>query len=126
MPGAATPVPGKEEEDLDLATRLAQAEETIRAIHYGEVDAVVVNGPNGPQVYTLEGADHPYRVLVEQMHEGTVTINEDGLILYSNPQFAALVQAPADTVTGSGVRRFLHPGSASAFAALVETARARG
>ena len=65
----------------ELAARLSEAEETIRAIYSGEVDAVVVNDPSGPRVYTLEGADHPYRVMVEKMHEGTVTLSGDRLIL---------------------------------------------
>jgi hypothetical protein len=45
----------------DLLSRLWEAEETIRAIYAGEADAVVVNSPSGPRVYTLEGADHPFR-----------------------------------------------------------------
>lgn len=118
--------PAQPDDVADLASRLAQAEETIRAIHYGEVDAVVVNGPDGPQVYTLEGADHPYRVLVEQMHQGTVTLNEEGLILYSNPQFATLMGTLSDAVTGTSFQRFLHGGSANSFASLMETATARG
>ena len=109
----------------DVSSRLQQAEETIRAIHFGEVDAVVVNGPNGPQVYTLEGADHPYRVLVEQMHEGTVTLDRAGLILYSNPQFAAIVGA-SYAATGLPFAQFLPAMDANIFAELVEGATLRG
>jgi hypothetical protein len=47
-----------------LRVRLAEAEETVRAIRSGEVDAVVVAGKQGPQVFTLEGAEHAYRVLI--------------------------------------------------------------
>jgi PAS domain S-box-containing protein len=110
----------------DVFARLAELEETIRAIRFGEVDAVVVNGPNGHQVYTLEGADHPYRVLVEQMHEGTVTLDEDGLIVYSNPQFAAIIGAPEESVTGSQFERFLWPTDSNIFAELTESATVRG
>jgi PAS domain-containing protein len=81
----------REAEILDLRSRLAEAEETIRAINNGEVDAVVVNGETGAKVYTLEGADHPYRVMVEQMQEGTVTLDPERLILYANPKFAAMI-----------------------------------
>jgi PAS domain S-box-containing protein len=110
----------------DLRTRLAEAEETIRAIRSGEVDAVMVDGRLGPQVYTLEGADHPYRVLVEQMHDGTVTLGEDGLILYSNPQMITILGATANSVTGTSFKRFLHATSMNAFAALIEAAATRG
>lgn len=114
------------EPEPDLLARLAQAEETIQAIHHGEVDAVVVNGPRGPQVYTLEGADHPYRVLVEKMHEGTVTLNDHGLTLYSNPQFASLVGAEPHAVTGSQFTCFLQESDANMFASLMEAAIGRG
>jgi hypothetical protein len=64
----------KTEEELllhveDLAIRLDEAEETLRAIRKGEVDAVVVSGPEGEQVYTLKGASQPYRIFVESMNE---------------------------------------------------------
>jgi len=118
--------PGAAPSQDNLLERLLQAEETIRAIHFGEVDAVVVNGPNGPQVYTLEGADHPYRVLVEQMHEGTVTLDPSGLILYSNPQFASIMGAAATSLTGSQFAQFLLPSDSSIFAELVEGATLRG
>ena len=38
-----------------LRTRLAEAEEVLRAIRNGEVDAVVVAGERGEQVYTRAG-----------------------------------------------------------------------
>ena len=110
----------------DLLSRLWEAEETIRAIYSGEADAVVVNSPSGPRVYTLEGADHPFRVMVEQMHEGTVTLDSNRLILYSNPQFAALISAAAESVAGSDFDRFLAPADASLFAGLIEAAVAGG
>jgi PAS domain S-box-containing protein len=110
----------------DLLSRLWEAEETIRAIYSGEADAVIVNSPSGPRVYTLEGADHPYRVMVEQMHEGTVTLDPNRLILYSNPQFAALIGATSESVAGSDFDRFLAPADASLFAGLIEAAVAGG
>jgi PAS domain S-box-containing protein len=110
----------------ELLVRLAEADETIRAIYAGEVDAVVVSSPAGPRVYTLEGADHPYRVMVEQMHESTVTLDSDHLILYANPQFAALMKTPTEPVTGLNFDRFLPPGDSNLFAALAEAAALRG
>ena len=40
----------------ELIARLREAEETLEAIRTGEVDAVVIAGPSGQQVYTLENA----------------------------------------------------------------------
>ncbi len=110
----------------ELRARLEQAEETIRAIHLGEVDAVVVDGPKGAQVYTLQGADHPYRVLVERIHEGTVTLDGDGTILYSNPQFAALLAVAGDSVTGSSFCDYLNQTDANLFSTLMEAVAVRG
>lgn len=112
------PEPGMEV----LRARLREAEETIRAIYSGEIDALVVQSADGPCVYTLQGADHPYRVMVERMHEGTVTLNQNRVILYSNPQFAAMLSTPSESVTGSEFDRFLSPADASLFNALVEAA----
>jgi hypothetical protein len=59
-----------------LRERLREAEETLEAIRSGDVDAVVVSGGNGvPQVYALETADQTYRVLVEEMQEGALTVS---------------------------------------------------
>jgi PAS domain S-box-containing protein len=110
----------------DLRARLAEAEETIRAICSGEADAVVVSHATGPRVYAIEGADHPYRVMVEQMHEGTVTLDRDHLILYANPQFAAMMAIAPESVRGSRFGRFLAPADASLLGAMVEAALAGG
>ena len=50
-----------------LRLRLNEVEESLGAIQRGEVDALVVSGPNGNQIFTLQGAEHPYRLLVEAM-----------------------------------------------------------
>jgi len=106
----------------ELEHRLAEAEETLEAIRQGAIDAVVINGPTGEQVYALEGPDHPYRVLVEEMHQGTVTLDPDGLILYCNRQFAAMVKTPVEKVIGSRIHLFLTEDEEPAFSALIATA----
>jgi len=86
---------------------LAEAEETLRAIRTGEVDAVVTAGKAGLQVFTLEGAGHAYRVLIESMNEGALTLTTDKVILYANQCFAKMVRSPLGQVMGSSFRRFL-------------------
>jgi PAS domain S-box-containing protein len=115
-------VPGAEE----LLVRLEEAEATINAIYSGQVDALVVKGPAGPQVYTLEGADHPYRVLVEQMHEGTVTLDSDRVVLYTNRQFAAMLGGAVETITGASFHRFLPPAESARFNELLDAAMLHG
>ncbi len=64
------------------------------AIRQGEVDALVVSGPNRDQIYALQGAEHPYRVLVESINEGALTLTERGTIIYCNEAFAGVVGYP--------------------------------
>ena len=84
-----------------VRTRLAEAEEVLRAIRNGEVDALVVSGPDGEQIYTLQTAERPYRLLIEAMNEGAVTLNDTGLILFCNHCFAQLVERSPEEVVGS-------------------------
>ncbi|HEY4028953.1 MAG TPA: ATP-binding protein [Caulobacteraceae bacterium] len=86
-----------------LEAALQEATETLDAIRQGDVDAVVVGGPNGQVVYTLENADRPYRVLVEQMREGAVTLNAQGTILYCNQSFAGLVRRRPEEIVGDPI-----------------------
>ena len=90
-----------------LTSRLAAAEETLRAIRSGEVDSVMVAGKEGSQVFTLDGAEHAYRVLIESMNEGALTLTADKAILFANQRFAKMVKCPLEQVTGSSFRRFL-------------------
>ena len=90
-----------------LRARLVEAEETLRAIRTGEVDAVVTAGKEGLQVFTLEGAGHAYRALIESMNEGALILAADKTILYANKCFARMVKCPLEQVIGSSMRRFL-------------------
>jgi PAS domain S-box-containing protein len=99
--------PAPSRELAELRVRLAETEQTLRAIRSGEVDTVVVAGKQGPQVFTLEGAEHDYRVLIESMNEGALTLTADKMILYANQCFARMVKCPLEQVMGSSFRRFL-------------------
>ncbi len=96
-----------QEELEELRIQLQEANETIDAIRNGEVDALVVKNDNGHQLYTLKSADHTYRVFIEKMKEGAVTLNRDEIILYSNSQFASLVGLPLANVIGLRITEFI-------------------
>ena len=91
----------------ELRVRLADTEEMLRAIRTGEVDTVLVAGNDGNQVFTLQGAEHAYRVLIESMNEGALTLTTDETILYANQCFAKMVKCPLEQVMGSSFCRFL-------------------
>ena len=100
-------VDGKASEIAGLRARLASAEGMLRAIRTGGVDTVVVAGEHGPQVFTLEGACQAYRVLIESMNEGALTLTENKMVSYANQSFARMVKLPLEQVMGSSFRRFL-------------------
>jgi PAS domain S-box-containing protein len=117
---ASRPAPSREL--ARLRARLADSEETLRAIRTGEVDAVVVAGDEGPQVFTLQGAGHAYRVLIESMNEGALTLAPDKTILYANHCFSRMVKCPLEQVTGSSFRRFLSAEDEAALGPLLKGA----
>lgn len=105
--GAAPLRTSKSGELARLRARLDATEQALRAIRKGEVDAVVVAGKHGDNVFTREGAEHAYRLLIESMNEGALTITNDKVILYSNQCFARMVKCPLERVTGGSFKRFL-------------------
>jgi len=98
-------------ENNELREKVRELEETINAIRSGEVDAIVVSKGDSQHVYTLEGADHPYRALVENIREGALTLSRNGMILYTNSRFAEMVKVPADKIPGTSFLDYVCPES---------------
>ena len=103
----------------ELRDRLREAEQTLSAIRNGEVDSLIVTGPHGDQVFSLKGAEQPYRIFVEQMQEGAVTLTHDGTILYANHRFAQMVKARLEKVIGSQLQSFIRAGDQAGLAAVL-------
>lgn len=109
----------------DLERRLAESEETLRALASGEVDAVVIAGPDSQRrVYTLKGADEPYRLIVQDMAEGAVTLSQDGVVLFCNHRFADMVGSPLERVIGLQLSDFVAPEFSESAQALMQRAHA--
>ncbi|MGA8154034.1 MAG: histidine kinase [Terriglobales bacterium] len=87
-----------------LLARLKTAEETLRAIQSGEVDALMVSGRRGEQVVSLKGGEPAYRMLVEAMSEGAATLSRNGAVLYCNRRFAELIGRPPGKIVGIAVQ----------------------
>ena len=105
-----------------LQERVSELEETLRAIRSGEVDAVVVSAPQGDQVFTLQGAEHPYRLLVETIDEGAATLSNDGTVLYSNRSFANIFDAQLERFIGTPIENFVSGEYVDALRALIRNA----
>ena len=108
-----------------LQRELEEAQETLRAIRQGEVDALVVEGPNGPQLFTLKTAEQPYRMLVEQMQEGALTLTPAGDVLYCNRRFAELVGTAPETIVGGPIAPFVAEADRPVLAAALRAGRGR-
>jgi PAS domain S-box-containing protein len=102
-----------------LQERLDAAEETLRALRNGEVDAIVASGPDGDCVYTLKGADEAYRLMIQTMAEGALTIAPDGLILFSNERLASILAISYERMIGSSFHDFIVPEDADIFSELL-------
>ena len=92
-----------------LAMRLADAEATLDAIRDGSVDAIVVSGGEGQQVYTLESVDLPYRHFLERMGEGALSLDSDGKVIFCNRFFIDLVARTRGAVLGVPLETFIAP-----------------
>jgi PAS domain S-box-containing protein len=75
-------------ENTDLQLRLTEAEEMLRAIRGGDVDALVVDGVSGPQVYTLQGVEaetNRFRgQMLAQVSDAVIAADDEGRIIYLN------------------------------------------
>lgn len=100
-------------ENEELRSRLFETEGALNAIRNGEVDAILVNGKEGEQIYSISSAETPYRTFIEEMSEGAVTLTREGVILYCNRTFADLVNKPIESVIGRHLKSFLSPGDKS-------------
>ncbi len=95
-------------ENETLRLRLEEAEETLYAIQSGEVDALVISSVSGEsQVFSLQGAEHPYRVLVETMNEGATFLDTEGIIVYCNRQLANMLKVPMEKLVGSPLSAYV-------------------
>ena len=95
---------------VDPNTRLMdEAEETLRAIRDGAVDAFVVREPEGHRVYTLEGSDLPYSTLVERMQQGAAMLDAKCCIVYANLSLSELLGVSRDSLIGIPLTNFLPP-----------------
>ncbi|MEO8821522.1 MAG: ATP-binding protein [Ginsengibacter sp.] len=99
----------------ELTQQLEEANDTIDAIRSGKIDALVVRNKNGSEIYTLKSADQTYRVFIEKMNEGALTLNRDGVILYSNSRVATMLELPLTKIIGSYFKEYIEASEINTF-----------
>jgi diguanylate cyclase (GGDEF)-like protein/PAS domain S-box-containing protein len=111
----------REAEKENLRQRLKGTEEVLPANgDLSEVDVYLVPGSSGDQVFTVNGAEQPYRILVETMNEGAVILAADGAILYANSRLATMLQVPLERLIGAQIGSFVAPAHQASFQAQLE------
>lgn len=112
--------------NMVLQRKLRLAMESIEAFKDDTIDALVLNArENAIKVYTEKTADKPYRILIEQMHEGAVMLSDDGIILYCNAYFALMVNLPLEKVFGTNFADYIHDSSKEQVRDLLEHGRSQ-
>ncbi len=97
-PLSAPPAAG----DKELRRRLDEAEDTLRAIRDGEVDALVVRGAEEDEVFALGGQDN-YRSFMEAMEIGAAALDQDERLIYANASLCALLGCSARDLQQAGI-----------------------
>ncbi|MGI4862875.1 MAG: ATP-binding protein [Janthinobacterium lividum] len=105
-------------ENEELRNQLREAEELIVAVRTGAVDALAIQGADGPRIFTLEGADHGYRTLIEQMSEGALLLSPEGTVLYGNAALSELLNCPLSELMGRAFIDFVPSDSQAHWAEL--------
>ena len=112
-------------ENEQLRAQLDEAQQTLQAIRNGEVDALVISGSQGEQIYSLAGAERQYRVIVETMNEAALTVSLNGTILFCNRRFCELMDLPFERIIGRETTAFAMAGEREILTALIAHAEDR-
>ena len=114
------------DENRQLRERLWEVEETLRAIQCGEIDALVIERPEGTQLYTLTGADRGYRMLVESITEGALILSSDDSIYYCNRALGEMLGLPIQQIISRKFHPYFTSECRSEIVELIEESRTAG
>ena len=101
-----------------LRARLKEVEEALHAIRTGEVDALVIEGTSGPQVYTLQGLDaesNRFRgEILAQVSDAIIAVDDEQRVTYLNGAAERQYGVTASEVLGRRLNeiydcRWIHP-----------------
>jgi PAS domain S-box-containing protein len=111
---AAEPHVTREGEVIALQAQLAELQGLFEGIRQGGVDAVLIGEPGSEQIYTLAGAEGPFKLIVEQMNQGALTVSPRQVILFANRRFGEMVGLEAPAIVGKPISTFLDASSRAA------------
>jgi len=104
MTPASSPEVQLRAENAALRARLEEAEDTLRAIRCGEVEALVVETAEGPQVFTLQGLDAESNRLrgeiLAQVSDSVIAVDLEDCVTYLNAAAERLYRISAANALG--------------------------
>jgi|GEM_PF-2240922 len=103
-----------------LKAKVCELTEIIDAMTTGSADALVVKHPSGSQIYTIEAANDAYRIMIEEMNEGALSLCKDGIILYCNRRFTEILHISPGQLIGKKLIDLLDPATAPIFTSILE------
>ena len=119
-------------ENAELRARLEEAEDTLRAIRSGEVEALVVETADGPQIFMLQGLDaessHIRGEILAQVSDSVIAVDADWRVTYLNAAAERQYRVTADAVLGHKLSKIFtrHWPSPDAEAAMWNALREHG
>jgi PAS domain-containing protein len=109
----------REGEVIALQGQLADLLGLFEEIRHGGVDAVLVGEPGAEHIYTLAGAEGPFKLIFEMMDQGALTVSPRQVILFANRRFGEMVGLPPSAIVGKPISTFLDSASRSSVADLL-------
>lgn len=111
------------ESEADLRRRLSEAEDTLRAIRDGEVDALVVRGGADDEIFALGGdGEDSYRAFMEAMDIGAAALDGDRRLIYANAALCSLLRLSSQQLQQRGLDEALGSLCADAVGRLIDRA----
>lgn len=107
------------DEIAELRRRLSEAEETLRAIRTGEVDALVVGSAGDETIFDIGGDTESYRTFMESMDVGAAALDDEGRLLYLNGTLAGVLGGTASELQGRRLADLLEGRAGVELAALL-------
>lgn len=108
---------------VDVRNRLDEAQETLRAIREGEVDAVIVSGSKGDRVFSLTETENLHRLMVETMSEAGIATSPEGTVLFCNQRACTLLGVSQEQILGHAINEFVVSHDAGRIEAMLATAQ---
>ncbi len=109
----------REGEVIALQAQLEELRGIFAGIRQGGVDAVLVGEPGDEQIYTLAGAEGPFKLIVENMNQGALTVSPRQVILFANRRFGEMVGLPSSAIVGKPISTLLGASSRAAVTELL-------